>query len=292
MSKRNKFEYYLKKYLTIPLKILRISIVDTIRQDGIEHAGYLAFLSVLSIFPFMIFLISIVGFVGGSDIGAQMIFDAVNSLPNQAAQAILPRVKEIVSGPKQDFLTVAIIGVIWTASSSVEGLRTILNRAYRVHLPPPYIFRRLISILEFFIITFSITAVIMFFVIFPHIINYIHIDFIQNLVTTYNLPKIHKIFIFIFLACAVSIIYYAIPNVKQQITRTFPGAVLTVILWTITQKLFLFYINQFDQFNFVYGSLAGITIYLMFFYLVNLIFIIGAEFNYHLYRVYQILLKE
>ncbi len=290
-KKKTKLIHYIRKYLIIPAKILRISVIDAVRQDGIEHAGYLAFLSVLSLFPFLIFLISIIGFVGGSELGATVIYDVVNTLPQQAAQTIMPRIKEIVVGPRQDFLTIAIIGVIWTASSSVEGLRTILNRAYRVHLPPPYISRRLISILEFFIITFSITAVIMVFVILPNLVQHIPFQPLQEFIQNCDIPKIHNFAISIFLALAVSLLYYAIPNVKQKITRTFPGAVLTVFLWTVTKKLFLIYITQFDQFNFVYGSLAGITIYLMFFYLVNLIFIVGAEFNYHLYRVYKVFLK-
>lgn len=290
--KRGKLTYNFHKYCIIPLKVLRMSLVDTVRQDGIEHAGYLAFLSIFSLFPFLIFLISIIGNLGGDELGAKAIYATINSLPQEAASALLPRIEEIISGPPQSFLTIAIIGVIWTASSSVEGLRTILNRAYRVHLPPPYLLRRLISVIEFFIITFSITAVIMLFVIIPTIFKGSEIELLLNFFLNHNLPNLDHFIIFIFLACAVSLLYYAIPNVKQKITRTFPGAVFTVILWTITQKAFLYYLSQFQQFNFIYGSLAGIMIYLMFFYLVNLIFIFGAQFNYHLYRVYQIFLKQ
>src|SRR3989338_10788634 len=156
-KKRGKISYNFRKYFILPIKILRVALVDTIRQDGVEHAGYLAFLSILSIFPFLIFLISIIGHFGGEQVGPKAIFNIINSLPKEVVESLMPRIAEIISGPPQSFLTLAIIGVIWTASSSVEGLRTILNRAYRVHLPPPYLLRRLINIIEFFIITFSIT---------------------------------------------------------------------------------------------------------------------------------------
>jgi len=276
-KKRGKISYNFRKYFILPIKILRVALVDTIRQDGVEHAGYLAFLSILSIFPFLIFLISIIGHFGGEQV---------------VVESLMPRIAEIISGPPQSFLTLAIIGVIWTASSSVEGLRTILNRAYRVHLPPPYLLRRLISIIEFFIITFSITAVVMLFIIIPTFFTNTPIEILLNFFINNKLPVLHKFTLFIFLTCSVSLLYYAIPNVKQKITKTFPGAVLTVILWTITQKIFLYYLNQFDQFNLVYGSLAGIMIYLMFFYLLNVIFILGAEFNHNFYRVYKIFLRN
>ena len=155
-KQRSKFNYYLHKYFIIPLMIFRISVLDTIRQDGIEHAGYLAFLSIFSLFPFLIFLISIVGFFGASEIGAQIVHTILSAAPREMAEALAPRINEIISGPPQSFLTIAIIGVIWTASSSVEGCRTILNRAYRIAFPPPYLWRRFISILEFFVIIFSI----------------------------------------------------------------------------------------------------------------------------------------
>jgi membrane protein len=290
-KKRGKLSYNFRKYFILPIKVLRMSLVDTIRQDGIEHAGYLAFLSIFSLFPFLIFLISIVGKLGGDTIGAKAIVAVINSLPQEAASSLLPRIEEIISGPPQSFLTIAIIGVIWTASSSVEGLRTILNRAYRVELPPPYLLRRLISIAEFFILTFSITAVIMIFVVVPSFFKNNEFEIFLKILENKHFPKLTSFTLFLFLFGATSLLYYAIPNVKQKITKTFPGAVLTVCLWYITQKCFLYYINQFHQFSFIYGHLAGIMIYLMFFYMVNLIFIFGAQFNHHLNRVYQTFLR-
>jgi len=291
-NKRLKIIYYFRKYFVLPIKIFRMAIVDTIRQDGVEHAGYLAFLSIFSLFPFLIFLISIVSYIGGDELGIKVIYSTINSLPEEAAKSLLPRVAEIVSGPPQSFLTIAIIGVIWTASSSVEGCRTILNRAYRVHLPPPYLLRRLISIMEFFILTFSIAVGIMVFVIAPSILSIEEIESSLKFLDHYDSPEARQSMVFVFLVCATSLLYYVIPNVKQQITKTFPGAILTVFLWIQTQKLFSYYLENFHQFNFIYGGLAGIMIYLMFFYMVNLIFIFGAQFNYHFYRVYKTFLRH
>ena len=76
-----------------------MATVDTVRQDGVEHAGYLAFLSILSIFPFLIFLISIIGFFGASEVGIKIIFDILNSAPKEVTEALIPRVNEIISGP-------------------------------------------------------------------------------------------------------------------------------------------------------------------------------------------------
>lgn len=289
--KRQKLNYYFRKYLLIPLKILRVAISDVIRQDGVEHAGYLAFLMLLSLFPFLIFLISIIGLVGASDVGIHAIGMILDSAPKEVTEALKPRINEIISGPEQSLLTIAIIGVIWTASSSVEGCRTILNRAYRIAFPPPYVLRRMISIFEFFIITFAIVSGIIIFIVMPSMMRELQARFHLDLHIDYDFFYLRHLAIFSILICATSLLYYALPNARQKISQTVPGSILAVFLWFILERIFLFYLNNFNQVNFVYGSLAGIIISLMFFYLISLVFILGAEFNYHFHRVYQVFLK-
>ncbi len=291
-SKRSKLEYNFRKYLVLPFKILRLSLVDTIRQDGIEHAGYLAFLSLLSLFPFLIFLISIIGLFGASEIGAQFVHLIISSAPQEMAAALNPRIEEITSGPPQSFLTIAILGVIWTASSSVEGCRTILNRAYRVAFPPPYILRRLVSIAEFFVIVFAIIVGIFVFIVIPSFFEGVNTESVFKFYVDFDFLYIRHFAIFLLLTCTTSLLYFALPNAKQKITQTVPGSILTVALWLSVEKLFSLYLKNFHQFNLVYGSLAGMMISLMFFYLISLIFIFGAEFNYHFHRTYQIFLKK
>jgi membrane protein len=287
MKVRSKSSYFLHKYLIIPVKILRIAIIDTIRQDGVEHAGYLSFLSILSLFPFLIFLIMIVGLFGASETGAKLVYDILNQAPREVSEALLPRIEEIISGPPQTFLTVAIIGVIWTASSSVEGCRTILNRAYRVAFPPPYIWRRLVSLLQFFVIVSVIILVVFSLIIVPNILQKIGDILPWPIRLDYDAFYLRQIVIFIVLTASTSLLYYILPNAKQKITQTVPGAILAVFLWFCLEKIFSFYLANFHQFNFVYGSLAGVIVSLMFFYLISLVFIVGAEFNYHFHRTYR-----
>jgi len=291
-KKRNKITYNFRKYFILPIKILRVAITDTVRQDGIEHAGYLAFLSILSLFPFLIFLIAIIGLFGATEVGVQIVNIILSAAPKEVAEGLAPRINEIISGPPQSFLTIAIIGVIWTASSSVEGCRTILNRAYRVAFPPPYVLRRFISVLQFFVIIFSMVVGVAVFIVAPMLLKEAENRFHFHLNIDYDFYYLRHIAIFTLLTCATSVLYYALPNAKQRITQTIPGSILAVLSWISLEKLFSFYLDNFHQFNLVYGSLAGVIVSLMFFYLISLVFILGAEFNYHFHRTYQVFLKK
>ena len=58
-----------------------------------------------------------------------------------------------------------------------------------------------------------------------------------------------------------------------------PGAAVTVVLWVALASLFSLYLQNLGRFSLTYGSLGGIVITLMFFYVSALIFIFGAEIN-------------
>ena len=92
---------------------------NTIHHDGIEHAGYLAFLGLLALFPFLVFVVALAGFIGEGEAGTHFINLVFSALPPHMVSALKPRVAEIISGPPQGLLTVAILGAIWTSSSAV-----------------------------------------------------------------------------------------------------------------------------------------------------------------------------
>lgn len=277
--------HFFKKYIKLPVLVFKASIVSAIKKDGVEHAGYLAFLSILSLFPFLIFVVSISSAIGDSHIGQGLITWFLTSIPADIAAALEPRLMEISSATPQSLLTIAVIGIIWTASSMVEGARTILNRAYRVESPPAYIWRRLLSILQFFIIACGIIIMMFVLVVVPAVLHKIEPALFAKISSDWH--NIRYIIIFLVLLSGTCLLYYFIPNVEQSISATLPGALIALFLWTFTLNLFSLYLRKFNQFNLVYGSLAGIIGFLMFFYFISLVFIIGAEFNYLFHRAYR-----
>jgi len=138
----------LKPKLLSALKIIYKSGDNMVDHDGIEHAGYLSFVLLLAFFPFLVFFVAILGALGETQLGAEFVRTIINNLPQSVTAVALPRINEILSGPPAGLLTISILGTIWTASSMIEGYRTILNRAYRVATPPNYYLRRALSILQ------------------------------------------------------------------------------------------------------------------------------------------------
>lgn len=281
----------LTKLLTNILKLNYKAIANLIKHDGVEHAGYMAFISLLSFFPFLIFIMTFTASIGNSEYGKHIISLLLENLPSYLQGTLQPRIEEIVSGPPSSLLTLSIVGVVWTSSSTVEGLRTILNKIYHVKTPPTYIWRRMLSIFQFFIITLILVFSMFLLVFLPIIYQKIAaVGFLQPIFEVKSIldhPLLtpiwrnarHTTFL-ITLFSGVIYLYYTVPNINLRIKALIPGSLMVSILWICGGSLLSEYVYQFSQMNFVYGSLAGFIITLLFFYIIHIIFIYGAEINY------------
>jgi membrane protein len=252
--------------------------VNTVEHDGFEHAGNLAFLGLLALFPFLVFVVALAGFFAEGKAGDQFIRLVLAQLPPQMASALAPRLTEIISGPPPALLTVSILGAIWTSSSAVHGYRYVLNRAYRVATPHPYIWGRLLSIAQTLVISFVVVIAMVVLVILPLAWEKIEPAFGKS-----GIPVTHKHIFGISLIVifgGVSLAYYFLPNLKQYVHSVVPGAALVTLLWIASARLLALYLSRSSQNSLIYGSLGGFIATLLFFYVNNIIFIYGAELNY------------
>lgn len=248
---------------------------------GFETAGYLTFLSLLSLFPYLLLMFSVVGIFGQGETGRSLIALLLHHLPADAVTTIRPRIEEITSGPPHGLLTFAILGAIWTSSSAVEAVRGALNRAYRVRKPTAYFARRMLSIFQILTFTLLILVVMLVLVFTPILLQ--TLTYYTGLQLPFHLEHFFtRYFVYVGAAALLLVVgsfYYVLPNIRQTLTDVAPGAVLVVALWIGSASLVTFYLNRVSQVTLIYGSLSGFIATLIFFYVLIIIFLYGAEFN-------------
>ena len=265
-----------------------------VHNDGLELAGYLTFLVILSLFPFLVILVALMGLIGQGSLGVDFINLLIANLPHDVMDSIRPRIDEILSGPPQGLLTVAILGALWTSSSTMEGMRTVLNRAYRVSEPPTYWLRRLMSMGQVILFSAVIIVFMMGLVLSPLVVE------LLERALNVDIPIEVQAFIeteFLFIGgllvfFGVASLYWVLPNIKQSVVAVLPGAALTVALWILGAQGVTYYLAHVGTVNLIYGSLSGFIATLLFFYVVNIMFIYGAEFNSQIVEALRIRVEE
>jgi membrane protein len=138
----------------------------------------------------------------------------------------------------------------------------------------------MLSIAQFLFISTVICLAMLLLIIIPIGLQKIpqFMNLIQDYKTILNFSRYFLIFLSLFFT--VCSLYYLIPNIKLQFVDVIPGALLSVFLWVLSGYLLSTYLVYYNQLDIIYGSLGSIIVTLIFFYIVNMIFILGAEFNY------------
>lgn len=269
------------------------SVYELIMNDGVERAGYITFLAMLSIFPSLIFFVAMVGLIGDESLTQLLVELIINSPWAEFIEALKPRIQEISEIPPNSLVTIAVVSSMWTASSIFEAIRASLNKTYQVHSPPAYIWRRLLSIIEFTSVIVGTLMLLFALILLPQLFNGISYVFGLSgseipFIFTQESQFIRSFFIISFIFILISSIYYYLPNRRQQYVYTLPGTILVLILWSTETSLLKWYLQSFPSINLIYGSIAGVIVALIFFYISSFVFILGGEFNYQIEKNFKL----
>src|SRR5690554_3226084 len=275
-ERRRREEPRAMKWIRIPYRAAwRLVMVD----EGLELSGYIAFTAFLSLFPFLIFLAALAGFLGDRDTADAFIDSMFEFMPADVAETLAPAVREVVGARQGGLLTFGILATLWFASNGFEALRTGLNRAYGVSEQRPIWWLRLQSIA--FVITGGLIILFLSLVVIlgPLVWKVLGPAVDQVLETRLVFITARYVFAGVMLFGALVLLHRWLPNARQAYARILPGVGATTLLWLLGASLFAWYVGNLTDYSVYYGSLGGVAITLVFFYISAIIFIFGAEIN-------------
>jgi len=247
-------------------------------NDGAAIAGYMAYTALLSLFPFLIFAAELLGMVFGEEGVAPTMDFLFTVLPWHVAQTIEPAVREVLNADPPDLLSVYALIALWIASNAFEALRTALDRAYGLVGERHFLAGRLISIF------FTLGGVAAFIVISLFVIVAPTVRALAPDIPFVSIPLgtvSHWMLLGVGTAVMIAflfVMHYRLPAHRPK-GPLVPGVLMTAFLWIALASLFSIYFQYVPSYSVTYGTLAGVIVCLLFFYLSGAIFIFGAEIN-------------
>lgn len=240
-------------------------------------AAELAYYFMLSIFPLLILVISILPYLSIDK--QEAVTFITKYAPGEIGGILQDNVVSIISEPQGGLLTVGVLGTLWSASNGIMALIRALNQAYDVEESRSFIKARLLSILLTvgLIIAFVVTLVLP---VFGDII-------IDSMTTSLNLPESTEILFRVLrwvvavavMVLVLSVLYRYAPNKHFPFKEVLIGSVVATIGWQVISLAFSFYVSNFGNYSATYGSLGGVIILMLWFYLTGLILLVGGEVN-------------
>lgn len=241
-----------------------------------------AYYYLLAIVPLLILLLSILPYL---QIDPQRVVDFLGTiLPGEVASTFEENIISVVTTPSGGLLTFGILGTLWSASNAVTAFIKATNQAYDVEETRSFIKQKGMAIL---LTLFMLIAVIVALIlpIFGGAIIASVSSFLDLPPQTEILFQVLRWVISIaVMSIVLAFMYKIAPNKNFPFKEVLIGALTATVLWQLVSLGFSFYVSNFGSFNATYGSLGGLIILMLWFFLTGLILVIGAEINALIHR--------
>jgi membrane protein len=252
-----------------------------------DWAAALTYYGVLALFPALLALLSIVSIFAEP----QTITDALTAVvPGDARETVEPVVDQLASSTAAGFgLILGIAGAVWSASGYVGAFTRAANVVYETpegrkiwKLKPLQLLVTLIGIV------FAVVIVGMVVLSGP-VVEAIGgaIGLSDTALTVWSIAKWPVVVVLV--ALMIAVLYYSTPNVRLRGFKwVSPGAAVALLVWAVASALFAFYVANFGSYNKTYGALAGVIIFLVWFWLTNVAVLFGIELDAEIERTREI----
>ena len=269
--------------------LLRIPVVQLISRtmeelgniDGANKAAGVAYYAILSMFPLLLGLIALFGFFLPSiNLQDELLKFVGDNLPGatdilrQNITSII-RLRGILGG-------LSIVLLFWSGSTMFGAISLAINRAWDIRQIRPFYLRKAGDLSMslgtgiLFLVSLGASATIS---ILGGVLN-------QPAADLMIIKVISRLVAFSLMLAIFLILYKLTPNTKTYWRYIWPGALLATILFEIARTCFIFYLENFANYQLIYGSISSIIILLIWIYYSAFIMILGAEFSFQYGRMY------
>jgi membrane protein len=256
-----------------------LALMRKIGHDDISNmSASIAYYATLSLFPLLLSLLAIFG-----------LFLPMESVQLQLFKFLgqyLPGSLSIFEGNIPDIIRlrgalgiIGILGLIWSGSGVFSAITNSINKAWDIPYKHPFYLKKpreiamLLGIGILFLLSLGASA-------------YLTLLGNPNLPFSGVLINIGTAIIALLFSLAVfSLIHKIAPVVIVSWRYIWPGAVLSTVLFEVSKTLFIFYLNHFNHYDKIYGSITSVIILLIWVYYSAFILLLGAEFSYMLHRM-------
>ncbi|MFF3645282.1 YihY/virulence factor BrkB family protein [Streptomyces sp. NPDC002564] len=264
---------------------LRRTPVSMWDDDVSDWAAALTYYAILSLLPAMLVTVSLISLVSPSTTQT-LIAEVTDWAPAESGRSLHSALTEMADA-RSAALTVVIAGLVsalWSASSyaavfrralhamhGVEDTRPAWRKAHRVLMTAVTLLALLVASALLLVLTGSLAG---------SVGRRIGLgDAGQTAWAVLRWPALLCL-----VALLVLVLFRNAPPAARDWRHILPGGLLASLLWLLSSGVFTLYASGFGTYGKLYGSLAGVVVFLVWLWVSNLALLAGAQFTVEMDR--------
>jgi membrane protein len=281
-----------KVYRSVGLIPFCNRVWDEVSKDNLlVWASALAYSWLFAIFPFFIFLLAVLHYLPmqardetKAEIGHMIALQFPSVANSTLWKDIEGNQNNLLNQPtiRGRLLYTGLLIALWAASSGTSMTMAALDRCYELDNGRSFIRHRLVAILLTIVVAIMLLAVMCLLpvaTVFKHWVINQGVNPSNFALVLFDVVR--WVLSVVLMMLILTLIYYNGPAIHQHFRFVTPGSLFVVIVWILLGLLFRLYVERIGArgYSQTYGTVGGVAILLMFFYIDALVLLIGAEIN-------------
>ena len=269
----------IKGYRVGPL--VRATFREVLDDNIMGLAAQTAYYFFFSLFPLILFAAPLLGLIGDKQEMIQAVMQRVaGTLPGDALDLVRNVVQDVVLAEgAPGLMSIGALLAAWAGSNIFNALIDALNRAYDVEEGRAWWKKRLIalaSVIAAGVVLLTATSIMLGGATIAEWLGR-QLGLGESGVTVWAFLQ-YAVALALLIGTAW-MIYYFLPNIRQDRTQVLAGAIVATLLWILVTLLFRAYVVNFGAYSKTYGTVGGVIALLTWMYLSMLVLLVGGELN-------------
>ncbi|WP_340066923.1 YihY/virulence factor BrkB family protein [Ascidiimonas aurantiaca] len=265
--------------------LMEMYAIGIIKGALTYRAGAISFSFFMAIFPFLLFILNLVPFVPIEEFQNDFLAFIDSLLPPRTSDFFDTVFEDIAKNRRGGLLSSVFVLSIFLMANGINAIFGAFENSYHITITRNVIRQYFMAVGIAIIMAFLLLITVVGFIYFEiYILEALKEEgYLENLELSVSVAQ-YVFFIFMIYISTALLYYFGTTTGKES--RFFsPGAMLTTLLIIVTTFLFGIYIENFSQYNELYGSIGALLILMLYIWINSNILLLGFELNVSLHRL-------
>ena len=239
----------------------------------------LAFNFFLAFFPSIIVFFTLIPYIPIEGLQETLMELLAAVLPPSTNEITFTTLDDIINNPRGGLLSLGFILALYFSTNGINSLIEAFNSSYHIREIRPLIQQKILSLGLTLLLSVMLIIAIGLIIFGTVVVNYlVETEIITSSAADLIIYGKWMVMLAI-LFFGISILFHLGPALKSKWKLFSPGSIFATIFIIITSIGFNYYIQNFSQYNKIYGSIGTLMIILLWMYFNSIILLTGFELN-------------
>lgn len=265
----------------LPLYYLVSFFLRAIQNEAITmRASSLAFNYLMAIFPAIIFLFTLIPYIPIENFQDEIFKLLQEVLPYNAFEATKSTIEDILKQQRGGLLSLGFALSLYYSTNGIIAMMTAFNTSYSSTETRSEWQKRLIAIVMIVILSTLVFAAVSLIIFSGTAINMlVEYGWLKGSLTVALIQIGVWLIIFLLFFFAYSFLYHYGPSKRLKYRFISAGSTLATLLTIISSTGFAYFVNNFGEYNKLYGSIGTLIVVMLWLYITSIVLLIGFELN-------------